>query len=140
MRIEIAFTDFDRSDYIETYVKNRIEPLLKRLIFPDNDIHTIVRLAKTKERTALRRAIFQCELTVKSGMSSKTFKIVKEDRNLFRAITFCVDAAKMTLTKFHDRLRQGRRHRKYSRILTTNGPEIEAREPNYQAPLLEVNE
>ncbi len=128
MRTEIIFKDFSRSEYIENFIQNKVETLANRLISPDNDTHISVRLIEAKERTAVRRPIYQCEMTIKSGMSPKTYKIHKEDRNIFRAIIFCADAAKVALAKSHDRLRNDRRRRKTPELNTSRELDLEEKE------------
>jgi ribosome-associated translation inhibitor RaiA len=114
MRTDIVFKDFHRSEYIENFLSDKIDHMVERLVAPDNDTHVTVRLEKCKERTDLRRPVFQCEVIVKSGMSSKIYKTVKCDRNIFRAIVCSFDSMKNTLSKTHDRLRHDRRRRKHS--------------------------
>jgi hypothetical protein len=112
MRTDILFKDFKRSEYIENFVTEKIDSIVERLVAPDNDTHVTVRLEKSRERTDQRRPHFQCEIIVKSGMSSKIYKTVKNDRNIFRSIVCSFDSMKTLLGKTHDRLRHDRRRRR----------------------------
>ncbi|WP_413287607.1 HPF/RaiA family ribosome-associated protein [Bdellovibrio sp. HCB337] len=109
MRTEIFFNGIHRSDYVNDFITDKVELITDKLML-DKDLHVVVRVEKDRERTSTRSPVFQCEITVKSGVSDRTFKVVKQDRNLFRAIVKSSDALKVLLGKSHDRLRQENRH------------------------------
>lgn len=111
MRTELFFKDIRRSEYAEDFIYDKVDALTD-FVMPDSDLHIVVRVEKLKQRTANRHGIFQCEITVKSGMSDKTYKTVRQDRNLFRAIVGCFEAMRVVLGKNHDRLRHDRRRRR----------------------------
>lgn len=116
MRTDILFKDIRRSDYITDFINDKIEAFTDKLI-PDKDLHITVRIEKGRQRTANRHAVFQCEITLKSGISDKTYKVVKQDRNVFRAIVKSNDALKILLAKNHDRLRHDRRRPRAPEVL-----------------------
>jgi len=122
MRTDIIFKDMHRSDYVENFVSEKVDYLVDRLVSPDNDTHVSVRIAKSKERTDLRQPIYRCEVILKSGMSSKHYKTVKGDRNLFRCITTSFDSMKTMLGKSHDRLRHDRRRRRVPEVASNYLP------------------
>lgn len=109
MRTEIFFNGIHRSDYINDFITDKVEAITDKLML-DKDLHVAVRIEKDRERTANRSPVFQCEITVKSGVSDRTFKVVKQDRNIFRAIVKSSDALKVLLGKSHARLRHENRH------------------------------
>lgn len=109
MRTEIFFKDIRRSEYIENFINDKIETLTDKLVQPDSDLHVIVRVEEDKQRTHNRHPAFRCEVTVKSGGIAKPLVIVKQDRNLFRAIVATFGTLKVLLGKTHDRLRHDRR-------------------------------
>jgi ribosome-associated translation inhibitor RaiA len=112
MRTEILFNDVRRSEYAENFINDKIEALTDKLVLPDSDLHIAVRVAKSRQRTPTRRGLYQCEVLIKSGVSDKIYKTVRQDRNLFRAIVSCFDALKAILGKDHDRQRHDRRRRR----------------------------
>lgn len=112
MRTELFFKDIRRSEYAENFINDKVENLTDKLIQPDSDLHVVVRVQKGRQRTANRHGLYQCEITVKSGMSDKTYKVTRQDRNLFRAIVSSFGALKTILAKNHDRLRNDRRRRR----------------------------
>jgi len=122
MRTDILFKEIRRSNYLEDFISDKIDVLVEKLAGPDNDTHVTVRVEKCRERTNLRHPIFQCEITVKSGMSPKIFKVTKSDRNIFRAIVSGFDALKVNLSKSHDRLRNDRRRRRVPEFITPPPP------------------
>lgn len=111
MRTEIFFKDIRRSDYAENFINDKVESLLNKLTPWDNDAHVVVRIEQDRQRTDLRHGIYQCEVTLKSGMKSKTYKASRQDRNLFRALVACFDTLKVILAKNHDRRNRDRSRR-----------------------------
>jgi len=122
MRTEIIFKDVRRSEYAEDFISNKIDALADKLIQPDSDLHIAVRVEKSRQRTANRRGLYQCEVLVKSGMSDKTYKTVRQDRNLFRAIVSSFDTLKVILSKNHERLRHDRRRRRTPEFINYTPP------------------
>jgi ribosome-associated translation inhibitor RaiA len=118
MRTELFFKDIRHSEYADNFINEKVQILTDKLIHPDNDLHVIVRLEKDRQRTANRHPIYHCEVTLKSGMSAKTYKTVRQDRNLFRAIAASFEALKTILAKTHDRLRNDRRRRRVPEFTT----------------------
>lgn len=116
MRTEIIFQDVRRSDYVEDFITKKVENMTGKLVQPDNDIHVTVRLQQDRHRTQVRHPLYHCEVTLKSGMSSKTYKTLRQDRNVFRAIVACMTALKTMLSKNHDRMRNDRRRRRIPEI------------------------
>ncbi|MBS1970325.1 MAG: HPF/RaiA family ribosome-associated protein [Bdellovibrionales bacterium] len=112
MRTEIVFKDIRRSEYAEDFINDKVDALVEKLIQPDSDLHITVRLERSRARTAIRQGLYQCEVFVKSGMSDRVYKTVRQDRNLFRAVVASFDALKVVLGKNHDRLRHDRRRRR----------------------------
>lgn len=122
MRTEIFFKDIRRSEYTEDFITDKVDALADKLIQPDSDLHIAVRLEKARQRTANRQGLFQCEVVVKSGMSEKIYKTVRQDRNLFRAVVSCFDALKVVLAKNHDRMRHDRRRRRIPEYVSYTPP------------------
>jgi hypothetical protein len=118
MRTELIFKDIRRSDYAENFINEKVELLSEKLIHPDSDLHVTVRVEKDRQRTANRHPIYHCEVIVKSGISAKIYKTIRQDRNLFRAITASFGALKIILGKTHDRLRNDRRRRRLPEIMS----------------------
>ncbi|HEY8270233.1 MAG TPA: hypothetical protein VIG33_05050 [Pseudobdellovibrionaceae bacterium] len=112
MRTELVFKDVQRSAYAEDFILKKTELLAGKLLQPDKDLHIAVRIEKDRQETANRHPIYQCEVTLKSGISAKTYKTLRQDRNLFRAINSSFEALKLILGKTHDRLRHDRRRRR----------------------------
>jgi len=122
MRTEIFFKDIRRSEYAEDFINNKVDALADKLIQPDSDLHISVRLERARQRTTNRRGLFQCEVVVKSGMSERTYKTVRQDRNLFRAVVSCFDALKVVLAKNHDRMRHDRRRHRVPEYVNYSPP------------------
>ena len=122
MRTDIIFKDLNRSEYVENFVNEKIDNIVDRLTDGDRDTHVSVRIAKSKERTDTRQPIYHCEVMLKSGMSSKVYKTVRNDRNIFGCITACFDSMKTVLGKTHDRLRHDRRRRAKPEVKQTYAP------------------
>lgn len=112
MRTELFFKDIRRSEYAENFINDKVENLTDKLIQPDSDSHVVVRVQKNRQRTTNRHGLYQCDITVKSGISNKTYKVTRQDRNLYRAIVSSFDALKSILAKNHDRQRNDRRRRR----------------------------
>lgn len=108
MRTEIFFNNIHRSEYVADFINDKIDAMTDKLMI-DKDLHVTVRVEKDRERTSQRSPVFQCEITLKSGVSDKTYKVVKQDRNLFRAIVKSSDALRSMMGKSHDRLRHENR-------------------------------
>ena len=109
MRTEIFFNGIHRSDYINDFITDKIDAITNKLLL-DKDLHVVVRVEKDRERTDKRSPVFHCEITVKSGVSGKIQKVIKQDRNIFRAIVKSSDALKVLMAKTHARLRHENRH------------------------------
>lgn len=124
MRTEIFFKDIRRSDYAENFINDRIETLLEKLTPWDNDVHVVVRVEQDRQRTAQRHGIYQCEVILKSGMNSKTYKASRQDRNFFRALVSCFDALKVILAKNHDRLHRDRNRRRKPDLSQFSAPPL----------------
>jgi ribosome-associated translation inhibitor RaiA len=118
MRTELFLKDIRHSDYTENFINEKIGILTEKMLHPDSDLHVIVRIEKDRQRTSNRHPIYHCEVMLKSGMSVKTYKAVRQDRNLFRAITSSFGALKIILGKTHDRIRNDRRRRRVPEFTT----------------------
>lgn len=112
MRTEVFFKDIRRTGYTEDFITDKVEALTDKLIQPDSDLHVVVRVEKSRQRTATRQGLYQCEVILKSGMSDRTYKTLRQDRNLYRAVVASFDALKVMLAKNHDRMRHDRRRRR----------------------------
>ncbi|MGZ3747218.1 MAG: HPF/RaiA family ribosome-associated protein [Pseudobdellovibrionaceae bacterium] len=112
MRTELFFKDIQRSQYTENFILNKVETITDKLIHPENDLHITVRVEKDRQNMVNRHPVYQCEVTLKSGMSARVYKTLRQDRNLFRAINSSFDALKLILGKTHDRIRSDRRRRR----------------------------
>lgn len=112
MRTEVHFKDVHRSDYAEGFINNKIDQLTEKLVQPDSDTHVSVRVEQDRLRTDDRHPSYQCEITLKSGMSSRLYKVKKRDRNFFKAVVSGFEALKVLLGKNHDRLRHDRRRQR----------------------------
>ncbi len=123
MQTELFFKDIQRSDYAVDFINKKVSILAEKLIHPNEDLHVTVRVEKDRQRTANRHPIFHCEVTLKSGISTKIYKTIRQDRNLFRAITSSFDALKIILGKVHNHLRNDRRRRRIPEFIT-EFPEI----------------
>jgi ribosome-associated translation inhibitor RaiA len=111
MRNELYLKDIRRTEGIENLINEKVQNLTEKLVQPDSDLHVDVRLSKERKRTANRKPSYHCEVLVKSGMSSKIFKVIKHNESLFRAVAASFDSLKVLLGKTHDRLRHDRRRR-----------------------------
>ena len=109
MRTEIFFKDIRRSEYIENFINDKIETPTDKLVHPDSDLHAMVRVEENRQRTSNRHPAFRCEITLMSGVTTRPLVIVKQDRNIFRAIVSSFDTLKVVLSKTHERLRHDRR-------------------------------
>jgi hypothetical protein len=124
MRTETVFKDIRRSEYVQDFIDEKVDVLVEKLIQPDSDLHIAVRLEKVRARTPNRQGLYQCEVFVKSGMSDKVYKTVRQDRNLFRAVVASFDALKVVLGKTHDRLRHDRRRRRVPAYASYTPPPV----------------
>ena len=122
MRTDIVFKDLNRSEYVENFVNEKIDHITDRLVDANRDTHISVRISKSKERTELRQPIYHCEVILKSGMSSKLYKTVRNDRNIFGCITACFDSMKAVLGKSRARLTNDRRRREKPEFSTNHAP------------------
>lgn len=122
MRTDILFKDFKRSEYIENFVSEKVEALTEHFAIVERDAHIAVRLEKLKERTPVRRPIYQCEIIVKTARSPKIFKTSKSDRNIFRAIASSFQSMRMMLSKSNDRLHRDRRRRRTPEFISLTPP------------------
>jgi ribosome-associated translation inhibitor RaiA len=134
MRTEILFKDLNRSEYVEAFVEEKIDGITHRWVSPNNDTHVSVRISRSKERTEQRQPIYQCEIILKSGMSSKTYKTVKSDRNIFKSVTHSFESMRTMLGKTHDRLRHDRRRRRVPEVLAPRDFEPESLELGWNEP------
>jgi hypothetical protein len=111
MRNELYLKDIRRTEGLENLVNEKVLNLTEKLVQPDSDLHVDVRLAKERKRSANRKPSYQCEVLVKSGMSSKMYKVIRQDNSLLRAVAASFEALKHLLGNAHDRLRHDRRRR-----------------------------
>jgi ribosome-associated translation inhibitor RaiA len=109
MRNELYLKDIRRTEGIENFVNEKVQTLTDKLVQGDSDLHVDVRIAKERQRVGSRKPSYICEVLVKSGMSSKMFKVIRHDNSLMRAVVNSFDALKHVLGKAHDRLRHDRR-------------------------------
>lgn len=129
MRTEVFFKDIRRTGYTEDFITDKVDALTDKLIQPDSDLHVVVRVEKSRQRTDIRQGLYQCEVIVKSGMSDRTYKTLRQDRNLYRAVVACFEALKVILAKNHDRLRHDRRRRRTPEYTSYTPPPIPSPSP-----------
>lgn len=115
MRNELYLKDIRRTAGIENFISEKVQHLMEKLVQSAGDLHVDVRLAKERKRVAGRKPSYQCEVLVKSAMSSKMYKVVRKDSSLFRAVGSSFAALKHLLGHAHDRIRHDRRRRGHDR-------------------------
>lgn len=103
MLTDIYYRDITRSEYLESYLLDKIEGLVEKFMHKDVNAHLTVRVETERHRTQNRKPVFICEVVLKPSHSKKIIKVRKSGEDFYNCVGEITDAMRKMLQKLSSR-------------------------------------
>lgn len=116
MKIEIQFLHLQKTEITEKQLLSRVDSKLSSFLKKDPAAKLHIKVMKTRERNALRKPLFACEMVLITSYNHAVMKAFKEGADFHRAAEEALNALTQQLRRrsskehHHDRKKKFQHH------------------------------